>query len=229
MPKSPQPKTLTGRAASAWNLPGVEATHAVAAWIARALPLGSVVGLSGPLGAGKTEFVRGFVGALGPAAQVASPTFVLEAVYQGERDGRRIEICHWDLYRLAQTDQTIELVSGFDLERSITLVEWPERVAAVMDLLSVRIGIGFLEPQKGPEKDGLGSGPLESGSAGDRLATGCTGSNVRPGIFAGDESELSDSPRVISVDFIGDSIGDGDLARRFNAFAASLRLTSCCE
>ena len=190
----------------AWSFiaPDIEGTHAIAAAVATAAPLGTVLGLSGPLGAGKTEFVRGFVENLGPKGQVASPTFVLEAVYQGRKDGREIEICHWDLYRLARSDETTEIASGLDLERSISLVEWPDRVPAVYDLLSAKIEIGFLEPQKDPENGrfSLSNSPSSEGSA-----------------LPDDPSSDSAAGRVISIELAE----DGVFARRLEAFALSLR------
>jgi tRNA threonylcarbamoyladenosine biosynthesis protein TsaE len=86
---------------------------------------GWVVGLSGDLGAGKTQFVRGFARGLGITHKVQSPTFALINEYS---DGR-FPLAHIDLYRL---DSLAEIV-GAGLEESffrpagITIVEWIER------------------------------------------------------------------------------------------------------
>lgn len=63
----------------------VEQTRALGADLARSACPGDVFALSGPLGAGKTEFVRGFVAQIAPEATVRSPSFTLVNVYEGGR------------------------------------------------------------------------------------------------------------------------------------------------
>lgn len=90
---------------------------------------GWVIGLSGDLGAGKTQLVKGFARGLGSRARVHSPTFTLVNEYA---DGR-LPLFHLDLYRLA----TPEEVRGAGLEefllrpRGVTVVEWFERWPAL--------------------------------------------------------------------------------------------------
>lgn len=90
---------------------------------------GWVIGLSGDLGAGKTQLVKGFARGLGSRARVHSPTFTLVNEYA---DGR-LPLFHLDLYRLA----TPEEVRGAGLEefllrpRGVTVVEWFERSPAL--------------------------------------------------------------------------------------------------
>jgi tRNA threonylcarbamoyladenosine biosynthesis protein TsaE len=73
----------------------VRETEAAGAALARRLRAGACVRLVGPLGAGKTAFVRGAMRALGVREPAASPTFVLA------REGRgRVPVAHLDLYRL---------------------------------------------------------------------------------------------------------------------------------
>ncbi len=59
---------------------------------------GDVFALTGDLGAGKTQFVKGFVAGLESGAEVTSPTFVLVHEYE---DGR-LPVYHFDFYRLEQ-------------------------------------------------------------------------------------------------------------------------------
>ena len=199
---------IPGRPAPTFLALNAAGTHQLGAEFARSVPIGTVVGLKGPLGAGKTEFVRGFVAAIGAPDQVSSPTFVLEAVYQGARGGVGFEICHWDLYRLATADRSIELTAGLDLERSITIVEWPERVAAVQDLLSIEISIGFLDPQKDPE---IGRFLAE-------LPKSKSAESAPSDVEAAQNNAAASSARVISIELINDC----ETARRIGVFAQSL-------
>ena len=83
---------------SAEICPDAEATRAHAARSLAHLPPGTILRLHGPLGAGKSEWVRGLASALGIPGQVPSPTFTL---CQPLRGGR-LPLDHWDLYRLEQ-------------------------------------------------------------------------------------------------------------------------------
>ena len=79
--------------------------------------------LTGPLGAGKTAFVRGMARGLGSPAAVASPTFQLVRIYPG-----RLQLAHVDLYRL---QVSVELAGlGLDelLDQGAVAVEWGERL-----------------------------------------------------------------------------------------------------
>jgi tRNA threonylcarbamoyladenosine biosynthesis protein TsaE len=86
---------------------------------------GWVIGLSGDLGAGKTQFVKGLARGLGITARVHSPTFTLVNEYAGGR----LPLAHLDLYRLDTPEQI--LAAGLEeyLRRpnGVTVVEWCER------------------------------------------------------------------------------------------------------
>src|SRR5687767_2270136 len=81
----------------------VAETEAVAASLALSLRAGACVAVSGDLGAGKTQFVRGLVRGLGgdPAA-ISSPTFVLLNVYDAGPGG--LAVYHLDAYRVGGAD-----------------------------------------------------------------------------------------------------------------------------
>ncbi|HTU82680.1 MAG TPA: tRNA (adenosine(37)-N6)-threonylcarbamoyltransferase complex ATPase subunit type 1 TsaE [Candidatus Acidoferrales bacterium] len=93
---------------------------AFAAAFGRGLQPGDVVALSGPLGAGKTTFVRAVVRALHGVDQSTSPTFTFWHRYSG-----RPPVDHLDLYRLGDPREVVELgleeAFGGD---SVVLVEW---------------------------------------------------------------------------------------------------------
>jgi tRNA threonylcarbamoyl adenosine modification protein YjeE len=94
--------------------------RAFAAAFARRLRPGDVVAISGPLGAGKTTFVRAIVEVLHGADETTSPTFTFRHRYEGTPP-----VDHLDLYRLEHPAQRVELGLEDAFEGgSIVLVEW---------------------------------------------------------------------------------------------------------
>jgi len=91
--------------------------------LGRALVAPAWVGLSGPLGAGKTRLIQGLARGLGYSGAVRSPSYVLEHRYQG-----RLPIRHLDLYRLETIGPDLEATWEEEPE-AVVLVEWAERVA----------------------------------------------------------------------------------------------------
>ena len=103
---------------------------------------GLVIGLSGELGAGKTELVKGLARGLGIAARVHSPTFTLVNEY----DGGRLPLFHLDLYRLETAGQIIAAgLEEFLQPKGVTVIEWAERIYdlrfTICDLRKVQIEI----------------------------------------------------------------------------------------
>lgn len=84
---------------------------------------GDIVTLTGPLGIGKTSFVRGLLKALGHDGEVPSPSFAIVQPY----DDLRPPIWHADLYRLNDPAELGELGLESVLEDGALLIEWPER------------------------------------------------------------------------------------------------------
>jgi tRNA threonylcarbamoyladenosine biosynthesis protein TsaE len=101
-------------------------TRDIAAALARDLTMGSVLLLSGDLGAGKTAFVRGLAEGLGiDPGEVTSPTFTLVHEYRGGR----LPLIHVDLYRLDRADLD-EIGLDQDLAAiGVVAVEWSERLS----------------------------------------------------------------------------------------------------
>ncbi len=93
-------------------------------WGREALP-GAVIGLTGDLGAGKTQLVKGLARGLDITALVLSPTFALVNEYRGGR----LPLFHLDLFRLETRQQIIDagLEEYLFQSQGITVVEWIER------------------------------------------------------------------------------------------------------
>jgi tRNA threonylcarbamoyladenosine biosynthesis protein TsaE len=113
------------------------ATSALGLALAEAARPGDLVCLWGDLGAGKTHLAKAFGAGLGVIDTISSPSFILMAEYAG-----RLPLYHVDLYRLA--DATDVFAGGLIDDRQaagVTLVEWPDRMAAVLpdERLDVRI------------------------------------------------------------------------------------------
>ena len=121
-----------------------EETRALAAQLADDLKGGDVVALVGPLGAGKTAFVRGLAEGLGLAAdeRVSSPSYALVNEYALASDVRGASLLvHLDLYRI-EGDDALEALGFGDLgARAIVVAEWPEHAPSALAAATVRVDL----------------------------------------------------------------------------------------
>jgi tRNA threonylcarbamoyladenosine biosynthesis protein TsaE len=115
-------------------------TREFAAALAGVAQAGDRIALIGPLGAGKTQFAKGFARGLGVTEVVNSPSFTLMAEYAG-----RLPMFHQDLYRLTGAEEA--MAGGLVDERQldgVTLSEWAERLPAEIDPERVTVAIEVL-------------------------------------------------------------------------------------
>jgi tRNA threonylcarbamoyladenosine biosynthesis protein TsaE len=118
--------------------PSEEATAALGAALADVVPPGTTIGLTGPLGAGKTRLVQAIAAGLGvlPGA-VVSPTFVLAQEYHGARS-----IVHVDAYRIRDEDEFLSLgAEEYFASDALLLIEWASRVEACLPVDRLQIVI----------------------------------------------------------------------------------------
>lgn len=103
---------------------GPEETRHVGRELGRRLKGGEVVLLFGPLGAGKTEFVRGLTAGLGiDPEQVSSPSYALVNEYPA-----RLTLYHVDLYRLSAADLPDLGIEDLYGRHNVVAIEWAERL-----------------------------------------------------------------------------------------------------
>jgi tRNA threonylcarbamoyladenosine biosynthesis protein TsaE len=134
-----------------------EATRALAAVIARRATPGTVVALSGDLGAGKTCFIQGLAEGLGVEGPVTSPTFIMIAEHAG-----RLPLYHVDLYRT----ESLAEIRGLGLEElleggGVTAIEWAEKAEPLLPPGAIRVRIrGAGDEPRTVEIDGAPPGFL---------------------------------------------------------------------
>ncbi len=120
------------------------ATQQLAGQLAGLLKPGSLITLSGDLGAGKTTFTQGLARGLGVVKNVTSPTFTLLKIYQG-----RLPLYHIDAYRLENVVQDL----GFDeylQSDGVCVIEWANFIEYMLpgDYLNITFTIGEKENQR---------------------------------------------------------------------------------
>jgi tRNA threonylcarbamoyladenosine biosynthesis protein TsaE len=132
--ETPEPSLTCGAADEA-------ATAALAARIAPLARSGDVILLEGDLGTGKTTFARAFIRARGfTRAEVPSPTFTLVEVYAS---GSTPPIYHFDLFRLEAPEDAYELGIEEAFADGISLIEWPDRLGALLPPVHLAIRLSF--------------------------------------------------------------------------------------
>lgn len=123
-------------------------TLALGRWIGERLPLGSVVGLNGALGAGKTWMAKGIVDGIGDSetSLVKSPAYNLVHEYGGV--GNTPRVFHMDFYRLGALSPSDAMLFGEILDRTdaIHLVEWASRFLSDLIPEFLSVTLSFCKP-----------------------------------------------------------------------------------
>ncbi|MCA9121465.1 MAG: tRNA (adenosine(37)-N6)-threonylcarbamoyltransferase complex ATPase subunit type 1 TsaE [Planctomycetaceae bacterium] len=118
----------------------IQGTERLGAALAKVLPDGTTVCLTGTLGAGKTRLVQAIASACGVnRCDVVSPTFVLCQHYSAAR-----KFNHLDAYRINDDDEFLELgVDEMYASDGITFVEWGELVKDCLpeDRVEIRVEV----------------------------------------------------------------------------------------
>lgn len=114
-----------------------EQTECIGRALAAQLRPGDVIACFGGLGAGKTALTRGIASGLGVTDAVTSPTYTIVNEYLSGR----MPLFHFDMYRLASSDELFDIGWEDYLRRGgVCVVEWSENVAdALEDPIVVRI------------------------------------------------------------------------------------------
>lgn len=150
-----------------------EATEALGEAIGRLLGAGDVVGLVGPLGAGKTCLARGLARGLGVEGRVASPSFIVARFHPGPTP-----LVHADAYRLSSPEELVE--AGLDewLRAAALVLEWADRVAAVLPADRVTVALALTG---GGRRLSLAGGGPRSRALLDSLKEALSGESSRSG------------------------------------------------
>lgn len=102
---------------------------------AKNLKLGDIIVLSGELGSGKTKFVQGVLEYFNLSDEISSPTFTIVNEYISER----INIYHFDVYRLEDSDEFFAIGGEEYFSKGICLIEWGELIEDVLPKPYIKI------------------------------------------------------------------------------------------
>jgi len=96
--------------------------------LANKLKTGDVIVLSGDLGSGKTKFTEGFLKYFNLSNQISSPTFTIVNEYKSES----ISIFHFDVYRLNNEDDFLDIGGDEYFGNGICIIEWGEIIKPLL-------------------------------------------------------------------------------------------------
>jgi tRNA threonylcarbamoyladenosine biosynthesis protein TsaE len=110
--------------------------------IAKYLKKGDIIGFVGELGSGKTTIIKGIVKHFSNS-DVYSPSFIIVNEYQG-----KIPIFHFDLYRIKDFDELIDIGWEDYIDKGIILIEWAEKIKKNLPKNIIWVKINIIEKKK---------------------------------------------------------------------------------
>lgn len=113
--------------------------------LARGIKPGSFIALCGPLGAGKTAFVRGLAKGLGVKEKLSSPTFTLLKAY----DSGSVPLYHYDVYRINGCEELDD--TGFydyAVGDGVCVCEWAELIENELPPERINVNIEYVDENK---------------------------------------------------------------------------------
>ncbi|MFA6570837.1 MAG: tRNA (adenosine(37)-N6)-threonylcarbamoyltransferase complex ATPase subunit type 1 TsaE [Bacteroidota bacterium] len=121
----------------------IEETLTLGSQFANKLKPGDIVALSGDLGTGKTEFIKGICNFFKVEEIVNSPTFTIINQYNGRKKGVDIPIMHIDLYRIKSNKELINIGLNEQMhsDTMIKLIEWAENANGSLPPVTYKISI----------------------------------------------------------------------------------------
>ena len=123
------------------TLADLAATKRLGLFLAKQLMVGDVLALQGALGAGKSELARAIIQQVCPdETDIPSPTFTLVQAYESDDSG---SLLHFDLYRLAEPGDVLELGIEDAFVEAVCLIEWPERLVGYLPDHALTIEIDY--------------------------------------------------------------------------------------
>ena len=120
----------------------IDETRAFAKKFANELRAPVTVALHGDLGVGKSEIARTIIQTLcGADTVVPSPTFTLVQTYNAGNS----KISHFDLYRIGDVAELVEIGLDYAIQNDITLIEWPDIAESMLPKNTIHIDISEYE------------------------------------------------------------------------------------
>ena len=124
-------------------IPNLEAMQKIGRGLAARLDAGDILCLHGALGAGKSALSRAIISGLcRDIDDIPSPTFTLVQPYLAKAG---FEVWHLDLYRLEREQEVLALGIEEAFFEACCLIEWPERITALLPDGAMHLYLGFSE------------------------------------------------------------------------------------
>lgn len=127
-----------------------EDTFALGKRLAALLKRGGIIALRGPLGAGKTCFIKGIAEGLGVEEEITSPTYTIVSEYECFPDtGPSVPLYHIDAYRI-KGNEDFTAIGGEDIlfGNGISVIEWSENIPGFIPPEALRVDIELKEGEK---------------------------------------------------------------------------------